>query len=70
MLTIEQFEGLEVGDLIETSPLFAGLSQEPVILHTVEKSSDQLNFLVTYYGVTLGLWVCTRKNGELTWETK
>lgn len=71
MLTIEQFNDLEVGDLIETGPIFKALSDEPVVLHTVEKkdNGNRLEFLVTYFGVTLGRWSCTRKDGELVWET-
>ncbi|MCL4743852.1 MAG: hypothetical protein KJZ83_00405 [Burkholderiaceae bacterium] len=72
MLTVEQFEALEVGDLIETSPVFCALSDETVVLHTVvrDEKTDRLEFVVTYFGVTLGRWACTRKNGELVWETE
>lgn len=71
MLTLEQFRSLEVGDLIETSPLLGGLLDDPVILLTdkrVEKP-DRLEFVVTYLGITLGRWTCTHKNGELVWIT-
>ena len=72
MLTQEQFDQLEVGDLIETAPIFRGLSDEPVTLYTAERDekADRLEFIVTYFGITLGRWSCTRKDGELVWETK
>jgi len=72
MLTIEQFQDLEVGDLVETVPLFKGLCDDPITLYTAERDekNDRLEFVVTYLGITLGRWSCTRKDGELMWDTK
>jgi len=69
MMTIEQFDSLEVGDLIETSPVFKALSDEPLVLHVVLKEDDKAEFVVTYMGVTLGRWSCGKVNGELEWVT-
>lgn len=74
MLTIEQFDDLEVGDLIETGPIFKALSDEPVVLHTAERKREKgktvrLEFVVTYFGVTLGRWACEKRDGGLVWET-
>ena len=30
---------------------------------------DVKSFLVTYFGVTLGRWKCTRKGGDVSWQT-
>jgi hypothetical protein len=72
MLTLEQFDSLEPGDLIETSPLMKALTEEPVILHTdkrVTGKTERLEFVATYLGVTLGRWTCTKKEGKLEWQT-
>jgi hypothetical protein len=74
MLTVEEFNSLEVGDLIETGPIFKALSDDPVILHTAKIEEDggdrsRVEFMVTYMGVTLGRWSCNRKGEELEWET-
>ena len=34
MLTIEDFDSLETGDHIEAMPMFAGVTDEPVVLQT------------------------------------
>ncbi|MEJ6846732.1 hypothetical protein [Sinorhizobium fredii] len=70
MLTLEQFESLEVGDQIETVAVFPKLSHEPVVLRTVEKTKDgnRIDFVVTYFGVTLGRWVCSREQEALKWQ--
>ena len=67
MLTKDEFDTLAIGDLVETRGLFAKLSEEPVAMQLVERSAERLAFVATYFGVTLGRWVCTAKEGELTW---
>lgn len=71
MLSIEQFESLEAGDLVETSPLLAGLNDEKVLLHTqpVEAGSNRRDFIATYMGVTLGTYVCIREGDTLKWQS-
>ena len=69
MLTTEEFDQLDVGDVVETSPLFPALATDPVTLLTDKKEADCLEFVATYMGVTLGRMPCTRKDGELTWQT-
>lgn len=69
MFTVEQFEGLEAGDLVETVALFEGLSDEKVVLHTqpVEPGSNRREFVATYQGVTLGNFVCVREGDTIKW---
>ena len=70
MLTAEQFDMLDVGDVIEAVPLFPKLDEEPVRLKTAKrsKSGAKVDFVVTYMGVTLGRWTCAKSNGELKWQ--
>ena len=68
MLTIEQFEGLAVGDVVEAVPFFPNLSPDPVRLRVAEKSHDRAAFVVVYHGVTLGRWSVNRSmKGGLSW---
>ena len=70
MLTLEEFDSLETGDHIETVPLFAGLSEEPVVLQTgaISEGGNRKAFTVTYFGVTLAEWSCVKTEGVLAWE--
>ena len=68
MLTVEEFDSLEKGDHIETVPLFAGMSQEPVVLETSAVNGHCKSFTVTYFGVTLAEWSCGKTaEGVLEW---
>lgn len=66
-MTLEEFQSLEVGDQVETVAIMPALSEEPVILQTVGVQPDRKEFVATYHGITLGRWVCTNKEGALTW---
>lgn len=72
MLTLEQFNSLEVGDSIETDPLMAGLSEEPVKLRVSKVHSDigLIEFVATYYGITLGRWHGKAMNDFVAWSIK
>ena len=70
MLSLEDFELLQVGDQIEAPGLFQNLDpKEPVVLCVNSIEGDVKAFLVTYFGVTLGCWRCTRKEETLSWTT-
>jgi hypothetical protein len=70
MLTLEQFESLQVGDTIEAPGLFQSLDPgEPVRLAVNEVDGTSKAFLVTYFGVTLGRWRCAKDGETLTWRT-
>ena len=67
MLTKDEFDTLAIGDLVETRGLFPKLTAEPVVLRVNGRSEDTLDFVATYFGVTLGKWTCTAKEGDLKW---
>jgi hypothetical protein len=67
VLTREEFDTLAVGDLVETRGLFPKLSPEPVVLRVGDRGKEHVDFVATYFGVTLGKWVCVAKEGELKW---
>jgi hypothetical protein len=68
MLTTQEFDQLQEGDVIETVPMFPALSQTDVVKLLVKaKTDDAAEFIATYFGVTLGKWTCTRKDGKLAW---
>lgn len=70
MLSIEEFRGLQIGDHVETVPLFPALDKEPIVLRASQKTSTggRMEFVATYNGITLGLWVCQEKEGVLSWS--
>lgn len=69
MLTVEQFDALEKGDLVELGPLLKGLTDDPVTLYTDKREGDRQDFVVTYMGITLGRWTATKTGGEIKWQT-
>lgn len=69
MLTVEEFDSLEVGDHVETASIWPRLTAEPVILQTAEVKPDRKEFVVTFCGITLGRWACVKNpKGELKWH--
>lgn len=68
-LTLEQFDALEKGDLVELGPLLKGLCDDPVTLYTDKRDGDRLAFVVTYMGITLGRWTAIERAGEVKWQT-
>ena len=67
MLSRQEFDTLAIGDIVETRGLFAKLAKEPVVLRVQGRAEDQVDFVATYFGVTLGKWTCTAKEGDLKW---
>jgi hypothetical protein len=73
MLTLDEFAGLAVGDVVECVPLFKSLSEEPVKLEVVNIATKPYRFVrfeATWFGIRLGTWACWNKQGDrLDWET-
>lgn len=67
MLSVEQFNELEVGDLVEAGSMLPPATQEATVFHTVEKKENRLEFVVTFLGVTLGRWACVKDGEVLSW---
>jgi hypothetical protein len=68
-LTEENFDTLEVGAIVKERGLFAGLSSEPVSLRIAKRTPEEITFVATYFGVTLGAWTCERMfGGGLKWR--
>lgn len=68
MLTEEEFDSLSVGDLVETYPLFAGLSKAPVVLRVVEIAKSRVEFVATWLGITLGRWTAAKEKHGVAWR--
>jgi hypothetical protein len=69
MLTVDEFEGLAVDDVIEAPGMWTKLDpSEPIKLRVKTKSADSASFVVLYFGVTVGVWTCKLNNEVLTWE--
>lgn len=68
LLTVEEFESLEVGDHVETHPLFQKLTKEPIVLQVAGVKKDRREFAATYCGITIGRWSCTKRQGGLKWQ--
>lgn len=68
MLTLEELDSLQVGDLVETYPLFAGLSKAPVVLRVVEVAKSRVEFVATWLGITLGRWTAAKEKHGVAWR--
>lgn len=69
MITVEEFDAIQVNDLVETYPLCPGLSKEPVVLRVVEKTNEELHAVATWFGVALGRWVAFKgKKNNVMWR--
>lgn len=69
MLTADEFNGLQEGDLVETAPMLKGLTDEKIVLHTLRRTETTVTLMATLFGVSLGEWTATLKEGEVTWQT-
>ena len=71
MITMEQFNALSLDDEVVTDArLFQGLSPEPITLKVVQVDDkhEKIEFLVRWFGIVLGRWVCTDDKGMLKWS--
>lgn len=70
MLTVEDLQSLEVGDLIELPGLFRGLSQEPIAIAVIEVDPNERRIVGegTYFGIRIGCWAAQVKSGRVEWE--
>jgi hypothetical protein len=68
MLTNEEFDSLEVGDHVETYPLFPGLTRDLVVLQVIGVQDGSREFMATYCGITIGRWLCIKCQGGLKWQ--
>jgi hypothetical protein len=69
MLNLEEFDRLEIGDQVETRGLFSKVDPEPVVMRLDKRTDTMLEFVVTYFGVTLGRWKCSKNGEALSWAT-
>ena len=70
MITLEQLASLEPDDLIETSPLFAGVTKEKIVLRVREVKDEQIKCAIVWFGITLGTLQGRVKKDKLVWEMK
>lgn len=73
MLTVEQIDGLVKGDVVETYPLFEGMSDVPVILRVMKVLKQDnyiaVDFTCMWQGITLGIWDVRVRKGKIKWTT-
>jgi hypothetical protein len=68
MLSIEDFENLAPGDVLEVGSAFKPLTSEPVLFRVNERVGDTIRFDMVLFGVNLGPAECARTEGEeLVW---
>lgn len=68
MLDAAQFDDLATGDVLEVPGLFHKMTEEPVVMMAVRSlGSEEVRFIVTYFGVQIGTCTCTKKDGVMTW---
>jgi hypothetical protein len=68
MLTIAEFDAINVGDQVSVAEIFGALSDEKIIMTTRQKDEDKAEFVATYFGVTLGRWVATKVGDDIVWS--
>jgi hypothetical protein len=68
MLSVEELDGLKVGEEVEADGLFTPLTKEPLVLRVKGRTANSVDFVVTYFGVTLGKWHATRDLGGVKWR--
>ncbi len=69
MLSMEDFESLQIDDVIEAPGLFPGLDvNEPLKLRCTVAKEALREFVVTYFGVTIGKWTCKKEASGLAWK--
>ena len=68
MLTVEEFDSLEVGDQIETAPLLPALTDDSVVVRTVLAEDGVREFAATFCGITVARWKCQKVEGVLQWQ--
>jgi hypothetical protein len=70
VLSIEEFDSLQVSDVIEADPLLPGLSEEPVSLRVSKINDDktEIQFVPMWYGITLGRWFATKGDNGIEWR--
>lgn len=68
MLTVSQFDALAIDDEIEAGILMGGVCDERMRLRTVFKKKKRAEFVATYFGITVGRWVCLKDGTKLKWQ--
>ena len=69
MLTKIELEGLRVGDVVEAGSILPGLTKEPVALKmTAAEDGVFVEFVATYFGVTLGKVKADVSGETVKWE--
>jgi len=69
MLTRTELQGLNVGDVVEAGSILPGLTKEPVALKmTAAEDGVFVEFVATYFGVTLGKVKADVSGETVKWE--
>ena len=69
-LDLDNFDAVGVGETVEASGVFPRLApDEPLKLRAAAREEHKIEFVVTYFGVTLGRWTYLRDEGKLQWRT-
>jgi hypothetical protein len=76
MISLEDFDSLQVGDVLEANPIFPALDPGTPVKLRCDRRGDlkgkdedlMVEFVATYFGVTLGRWKCKKEASGLKWE--
>ena len=68
-LTMDNFDAVGVGEYVDAPGVFKGLADEPLKLRAAAREEHKIEFVVTYFGVTLGNWSAHNQEGEIKWRT-
>ncbi len=68
-MPLETFEALTIDDVVEAPGMLPGLSPEVLRLRVKSRTIERIEFVVTYFGVTLGNWSAHLSEGDVKWRT-
>jgi len=67
MMTVEEFQSLQVGDQLELEPLLPKIDDEPVVLTMTGSYRNRHSFIATFYGIPLRTVEAIEMEGKIRW---
>jgi hypothetical protein len=70
MLTQDDLQSLDEGDVVQMDSLLKGLSPKPLQLRVRNHNTEHKNvtFVATWFGVTLGVWIADYSKPQIDWK--
>lgn len=71
MISLNELLGLEVGDVVSTVPLMAGLSSELLqfTVASISKQGKEVEFSASFFGINVGNLLARIDGRDIVWST-